>query len=69
MPKPFAPVATVLGAMLLSLICVGWLLYFIHHISQAINVNQIVDRIASETVAMIDEMMPHPRRYPRVDDE
>jgi uncharacterized membrane protein len=66
-PKPFAPVATVLGAMLLSLICVGWLLYFIHHISQAINVNQIVDRIASETVAMIDEMMPHPRRYPGVD--
>ena len=66
-PKPFAPVATVLGAMLLSLVCVGWLLFFIHHISQAINVNQIVDRIASETVAMIDEMMPHPRRYPRVD--
>ena len=66
-PKPFAPVATVLGAMLLSLICVGWLLYFIHHISQAINVNQIVDRIANETVAMIDEMMPDPRRYPRVD--
>jgi uncharacterized membrane protein len=65
-PQPFAPVATVLGAMLLSLICVGWLLYFIHHISQAINVNQIVDRIASETVAMIDEMMPYPRRYPRV---
>jgi uncharacterized membrane protein len=55
-----------MGAMLLSLICVGWLLYFIHHISQAINVNQIVDRIATETVAMIDEMMPYPRRYPRV---
>jgi uncharacterized membrane protein len=53
--------------MLLSLICVGWLLFFIHHISQAINVNQIVDRIASETVAMIDEMMPYPRRYPRMD--
>ena len=67
-PTPFAPVATVLGAMLLSLICVGWLLYFIHHISQAINVNQIVDRIASETVAMHHEMTPHPRRYPRVDD-
>jgi len=66
-PKPFAPVVTVLGAMLLSLICVGWLLFFIHHISQAINVNQIVDRIATETVAMIDEMMPYPRRYPRMD--
>jgi uncharacterized membrane protein len=67
-PKPFAPVATVLGAMLLSVICVGWLLFFIHHISQAINVNQIVDRIANETVAMIGEMMPYPRRYPRVAD-
>jgi uncharacterized membrane protein len=66
-PSPFAPVITVLGAMLLSLICVSWLLFFIHHISQAINVNQIVDRIATETVVMIDEMMPHPRRYPRVD--
>src|ERR1022692_4731731 len=66
-PKPFAPVATVLGAMLLSLICVGWLLFFIHHISLAINVNQIVDRIASETVAMIDELMPRPRQYQRVD--
>jgi len=65
-PMPFAPVATILGAMLLSLVCVGWLLFFIHHISQAINVNQIVDRIAHETVAMIDEMMPHPRRYPRL---
>jgi uncharacterized membrane protein len=66
-PSPFAPVITVLGAMLLSLICVSWLLFFIHHISEAINVNQIVDRIASETVAMINEMMPYPRRYPRVD--
>jgi uncharacterized membrane protein len=67
LPRPFAPVLTVLGAMFLSLVCVGWLLFFIHHISQAINVNQIVDRIASETVAMIDEMMPHARRYPRAD--
>jgi uncharacterized membrane protein len=65
-PRPFAPVATVLGAMVLSIVCVAWLLYFIHHISQAINVNQIVDRIASETVAMVDEMMPNPRRVARV---
>jgi len=68
LPYPFAPVATVLGAMLLALACVAWLLYFIHHISQAISVNQIVDRIASETEAMIDEMMPHPRRHIRMAD-
>jgi len=62
LPKPFAPVATVLGAMLLAFACVCWLLFFIHHISQAISVNQIVDKIASETDAMIDQMMPFPHR-------
>jgi uncharacterized membrane protein len=60
LPHPFAPVATVLGAMVLALICVGLLLFFIHHISQAISVNHIVDRIAEETEAMIDDLMPWP---------
>jgi uncharacterized membrane protein len=61
LPHPFAPVATVLGAMILALTCVGWLLFFIHHISQAISVNHIVDKIAKETEGMIDELMPSPR--------
>ena len=63
LPKPFSPVATVLGAMGLAVACVCWLLFFIHHIAQAISVNQIVDRIASETEAVIDEMMPWPFRH------
>jgi len=62
LPHPFAPVATVLGAMVLALACVGLLLFFIHHISEAISVNHIVDRIAEETEAMIDEIMPGPHR-------
>src|SRR5271165_2239952 len=62
LPLPVAPVATVLGAMVLALVCVGLLLFFIHHISQAISVNHIVDRIADETEAMIDEIMPWPRQ-------
>jgi uncharacterized membrane protein len=62
LPRPFAPVATVLGAMLLAIACVGWLLFFIHHISRAISVSNIVDRIASETETVIDETMPWPRR-------
>src|SRR6202034_3381718 len=61
LPHPFSPVATVLGAMVLALLCVGWLLFFIHHISQSISVNHIVDRIARETEQVIDELMPHPR--------
>ena len=68
LPQPFAPVATVMGAMLLALTCVAWLLFFIHHISQAISVSHIVDRIASETEAMIDEMMPWPHRPDAMDD-
>jgi len=66
LPRPFEPVLTVLGAMLLSLACVAWLLYFIHHISQAISVNHIVDRIAQETEAIIDQTMPRPIRHDRL---
>lgn len=61
LPHPFAPTATTVGAMLLALLCVGWLIFFIQHISQAISVNHIVDRIASETEDIIDELMPHER--------
>jgi uncharacterized membrane protein len=61
-PHPFAPVVTVMGAILLAIACVGLLLFFIHHISHAISVNHIVDRIASETEAAIDDVMPRPRR-------
>ncbi|MGA2905103.1 MAG: DUF2254 domain-containing protein, partial [Candidatus Korobacteraceae bacterium] len=56
------------GAMVLAIICVGLLLFFIHHISQAISVNHIVDRIAEETEAMIDEIMPWPHRQNRLKD-
>src|SRR5271157_3991695 len=77
-PYPFAPVATLLGAMLLALLCVGWLIFFINHISQSVSVNHIVDRIARETELVIDELMPFARaslyraptpEVPPIDDE
>ena len=34
-------------------------IFFIHHISQAVSVSHIVDRIARETEDVIDEIMPH----------
>ncbi|WP_020174029.1 DUF2254 domain-containing protein [Methyloferula stellata] len=61
-PHAFVPVATVTGAMLLAPVCVGWLIYFIHHISNAISVNNIVDRIRRETELVIDALMPEPWR-------
>jgi uncharacterized membrane protein len=67
LPHPFAPVTTVVGAILLAIICVGLLLFFIHHISEAISVNHIVDRIASETELVIDDVMPLPRKERHLD--
>src|SRR5271166_2147093 len=67
LPRPFAPVTAVMGAILLAIVCVGLLLFFIHHISQAISVNHIVDRIASETELVIDDVMPLPRKQNRVE--
>jgi uncharacterized membrane protein len=61
LPTPFAPVVTVLGAMALAPACVAWLIYFIHHISIAISVNHIVDRIGRETELVIDELTPYPQ--------
>jgi uncharacterized membrane protein len=60
-PTPFVPVLTVLVAMMLALVCVGWLIFFINHISRSISVNHIVDRIAGETESVIGELMPHAR--------
>ena len=67
LPNPFAPVVTVMGAIVLAIACVGLLLFFIHHITQAISVNHIVDRIASETEVVVDEVMPLPRRHVHVE--
>lgn len=69
LPHPFVPAATASGAMLLALGCVAWLIYFIHHISQSISVNHIVDRIARETELVIDEYMPHPSSPFRLDEQ
>jgi len=59
-PHVFVPVVSVSLAMVLALVAVAWLIFFIHHISQAISVNHIVDRIARDTEQVIDGLMPHP---------
>jgi uncharacterized membrane protein len=58
LPKPYVPV---LIARVLALVCVGWLIFFINHISRSISVNHIVDRIAGEALLVIDQLMPYPR--------
>jgi uncharacterized membrane protein len=60
-PTPFCPVVTVFGAMVLAFLCVTWLLFFIIHISRAVSVTHLVDRIARETEAMIIQTLPERR--------
>ncbi|MBA3542403.1 MAG: DUF2254 domain-containing protein, partial [Deltaproteobacteria bacterium] len=57
-PPWVATWATALG-FVLGLLCLGFLIYFIHHIATGIQVNNLVDRIATETEAVIDEVYPH----------
>jgi uncharacterized membrane protein len=61
LPYAFVPAVSVLGAMALAPVCVGWLIYFIHHISNAISVNSIIDRIRRDTELVIAELMPYAR--------
>ena len=69
LPKPYVPVLTVLIAMLLALVCVGWLIFCINHISRSISVNHIVDRIAGEALFVINQLRPNPRgTYDRPDE-
>jgi uncharacterized membrane protein len=56
--QPFVPSASISLAMLLAAIALAWLIYFIHHIGRAINANHIVDRIARETIEIIDDEFP-----------
>ena len=58
LPQPYVPVLTVLVAMALALVCVGWLIFFINHISRSISVSHIVNRISGETLLVIDQLMP-----------
>jgi uncharacterized membrane protein len=58
LPVDSAPMLTVFVGMLLALCSVGWLLYFIHHISQAISVSHIVDRLARDTCSMVRKTIP-----------
>ena len=57
-PEPFVPSYAVGGGIVLALVAMGQLVYFIHHIVHFIQANFLVDQIARETEAVIDEVLP-----------
>ncbi len=54
----FVPALSVTVAIALALICLGLLIYFIHHIAESLQVGVIITRIHSELVEQIDKLYP-----------
>jgi uncharacterized membrane protein len=55
---PFVPAASVSVGMVLAVAALAGLVFFIHHIAHAIHANHIIDRIARETLEVIDDEFP-----------
>lgn len=54
----FVPTLAVLGGFVLALISVGVLIFFVHHIADALQASTILDRVRAATEAAIDHLFP-----------
>jgi uncharacterized membrane protein len=54
----FVPAFAVLGALLLALVAVGFLIFFIHHIAEAIQATSVIETTAHETLRAVDRLFP-----------
>jgi len=55
---PFVPALSVTVAVGLALVCLGLLIYFIHHMSQSLQVTVIMDQLREELSDQIDSLYP-----------
>lgn len=56
----FVPALSVLVAVGLAFVGIGFLILFIHHISSSIQASQIVARVATDTLEAVDHLFPEP---------
>lgn len=54
----FVPALAVLGALLLALVAIGFLISFIHHIATSIQATSIIAAVAGETFVAVDRLFP-----------
>jgi uncharacterized membrane protein len=54
----FVPSLAVLGGLILAFVGIGFLIYFIHHISMSIQASSIIAAAAEETIAAVDHLFP-----------
>jgi uncharacterized membrane protein len=65
----FVPSLAVLGAVLLSLVGIGFLVYFIHHLASMIQVTHILDSVREETLAAGRHLFPEADELHDLEDE
>jgi uncharacterized membrane protein len=67
--KTSTPTLSLTVALLLATFCLVYLIYFIHHLAIAIQVNYIVDRIAAETEVVVSNVFGPPLKgFPIAED-
>ena len=54
----FVPSLAVLVGLILAFVGIGYLIYFIHHISRSIQASSIIAAAAQETIAAVDHLFP-----------
>ncbi len=54
----FVPSFAVLGGLLLAFVGIGYLIFFIHHISMSIQASSIIAKAAEETIAAVHQLFP-----------
>lgn len=54
----FVPSLAVLGGVFMAFVGIGLLIYFVHHVATAIQVDYILERIATDTREAIDRLYP-----------
>ncbi len=55
---PFVPALSVTTAVGLALLCLGLLIFFIHHMSQSLQVSVIMNEVRQEIIAQIEVLYP-----------
>ena len=64
----FVPSVAVLGSVVLAFVGIGFLIFFIHHVSSAIQASSIIAGAAAETLDAVDRLFPTGSGEPGDDD-
>jgi uncharacterized membrane protein len=58
--EPFVPQVAVSGSLVLAFASTAALVFFLHHLVHSIQIDTIMEKVQLRTLALVDEMFPHP---------